>query len=550
MKTRLLIPILLGALLLGSCSRPKETGDERKIKFYQSPMHPWITSDKPGNCTICGMQLVPVYAGEEAKAADPRRITLQPGTAQILNVATTEVHQAPLIKSLRLSGEIEDNDTMHRVVTAFFDGRIDETYVDHVGEAVKQGQPLADIYSPDLLYVVREYQEAFRSGNRAAAENAGKRLIQYGLTPDQVGRMAQKSPDKYGIDLLSPITGTIITRSIYPGQYVKKGDQLFSLGDFSTMWFHAQVYESDLPWIHIGEDATLTTPAAPGKTFAGKVTFIDPNFDPATRSTNVRIEVPNPLVETPWGTRRELPHRAFGDAVVTVNLGNAILVPRSAVLDTGRRQVVYVEEKGGYVRRDVKVGRRGEKDVEILQGVSPGERVVLSGNLLIDAESILATGGESMPSALAEPNKTIGTPFQPLIDVVEKMSTALAADDVNAFNVQIKDFPRALSSLPALSNGALAVRSDAVRGTGHLLPAKNLEEARKEFLPFSDAVSALVLELKKQGAMTDASVLQCPMSASLYKGAPPDARWIQATFPIKNPFFGAQMLDCGTEVKP
>ncbi|MEO8204641.1 MAG: efflux RND transporter periplasmic adaptor subunit [Chthoniobacterales bacterium] len=402
MKTLFLIPVLLSALLFSSCSRPKADSAERKIKYYQSPMHPWITADKPGACTICGMALVPVYEGEESRTDDPRKITLQPGTAQILNVATEEVRKASLQRELRLSGEMEDNDTMHRVVTAFFDGRIDQTFVDHVGEEVKQGQALADIYSPELLYAVREYQEAFRSGNRPAAENAGKRLIQYGLSVDQVSRLSQKNPDKYGVDILSPITGTIITRSVYPGQYVKKGDTLFSLGDFSTMWFHAQIYESDLPWIHVGQKAVVTTPATPGKTFAGVVTFIDPNFDPATRSTKVRIEVPNPLVQTQWGTRRELPHRAFGEAVIAVDLGEAVVVPRSAVLDTGRRQVVFVQEGDSYIRRDVKVGRRGEKDVEILQGVVPGEKIVISGNLMLDAESQIATGSDTSDSTAAE----------------------------------------------------------------------------------------------------------------------------------------------------
>ena len=165
--------------VLVSCSKSEDEGP--KARFYQSPMHPWITSDKPGNCTICGMALVPVYEGQAAREAREGVIPLNPRSLDVLAVTTVPVRRLELTKSLRFSGILEDDENIHRVIAAFYDGRIDQIYVEHVGKYVEKGQPLAAIYSPELLYVVREYQDAIRGGNDSVARNSAQRLVQYGL---------------------------------------------------------------------------------------------------------------------------------------------------------------------------------------------------------------------------------------------------------------------------------------------------------------------------------------------------------------------------------
>ena len=383
--------VLLLALLAG-CSKPAEP--ERAVRFYQSPMHPWITSDKPGNCTICGMALVPVYEGDTPQEG---LVMLGKDSINVLHVATAPVERRELTKSLRFSGILEDDDNRHRIIAAFYDGRIDQIAVDHVGQYVEKGQPLAAIYSPELLYVVREFQNAMRNRNDSIARNAAQRLVQYGLGSEQVAALAKQPETVYTVDLLAPISGTIVTKKAYQGQYTKTGELLFEMGDLSRLWFHAEVYERDLPDIRVGQKAILRSPTVPGREFPGVVTFIDPNFDPLTRSTKVRIEVDNPLREGDGhGLRRVLAHRAYAEADLQADLGPALVVPRSAVLRDGRRSIVYVQQgEGKYEQRTVKVGRTGDQDVEILEGLKEGERVVSQGNLMMDAEAQLQAGAGS-----------------------------------------------------------------------------------------------------------------------------------------------------------
>ena len=168
----------MATLLVAGVSCSKAPEPERKVKMYQSPMHPWITSEKPGNCTICGMTLVPVYEGESGIEVDPGIVALNPRSVDVLAVTTVPVRRLDLTKSLRFSGILEDDENIHRIIAAFYDGRIDQIYVEHVGQHVEKGQPLAAIYSPELLYVVREYQNAMRSGDPAVARNSAQRLVQ------------------------------------------------------------------------------------------------------------------------------------------------------------------------------------------------------------------------------------------------------------------------------------------------------------------------------------------------------------------------------------
>lgn len=510
--------LLLCLLLLTACSRPG--GDPtRTVKFYQSPMHPWITSDHPGQCTICGMDLVPVYEGEEGLATDPDTVTLMPETARILGVATAPVQHGTLDKTIRLSGVIEDDDTKHTVVSAFFDGRIDRVFVDHVGEEVTREQPLAQIYSPELLYVVREFQTSIRRGREdPQATVAQQRLVQFGLTPAQVNELASASRESFGLNLRSPVNGTVVTRDVYPGKYVKAGETLFEIADFDVMWFHAEVYEQDLPWIAVGAKATVTTPAAPGHEFTGTVTLIDPSFNPATRSTRVRIEVPNPKVESAHGLGRLLPHRAYGEASLVSDRGEALLVPATAVLDTGVRAVAFVDRGGGaYERRDIRVGRRGNNAVEILSGLGAGEKVVTQGNLMMDAEAQMAQPGTLGAPPQAGPSPAADEATRRNWSVLSEAAAALSQDDLAAFN------RTGLSPQPV---GSLA-------------------EARQ--LLFAAVTPALEDALHHPG---DVKVYECPMTAGAFPGAPDKARWIQLSGPLRNPWFGPAMAECGQEVKP
>jgi len=509
-------------LLVAGCS-PQAGNDAKAIKSYRCPMHTWITSDKPGKCTICGMDLVPVGEGDESKMAAPGTVTLMPSSSQILGVATAPVRKGALEKTIRLSGIIDDDDTKHTIISAFFDGRIDKVFVDHVGEDISKDQPLAQIYSPELLYIVKEFQSSARRGQQdPVASVSRQRLIQFGLTPSEVEKLAVAQGAGYGIDLRSPMKGTLVTRNVYPGKFVKAGEMLFEVADYSVMWFHAKVYEQDLGWIETGAKASIETPAAPGREFEGKTTLIDPSFDPITRSTQVRIEVPNPETGASSGWERLLPHKAYGEARISAKKDNVLVMPRAAVLDTGSRTVAYVDEGGGnYQRRDVTIGWRGDNDVEVLSGLAEGDKVVTQGNLMIDAEAQIAHADPvDPPSDPKKPAGATGSVDQARLDALAGSAAALARDDLAAFNA-----------------GASA--------WGLTKPAASLAEARAAFYK---AVSPAVDEVLRQPG-SKFKVYECPMAGTAFPGAPQTMRWIQQSGPLRNPWLGKMMAECGEEVE-
>jgi membrane fusion protein, copper/silver efflux system len=537
----------MATLSLGGVSCSKAPEPERKVKMYQSPMHPWITSEKPGNCTICGMALVPVYEGESGIEVDPGIVALNPRSVDVLAVTAVPVRRLDLSKSLRFSGILEDDENIHRIIAAFYDGRIDQIYVEHVGQQVEKGQPLAAIYSPELLYVVREYQNAMRSGDPAVARNSAQRLVQYGLSAEQVAVLAKQPDNVYTIDLLAPISGTVLVKKAFKGQYIKTGEPLFEMGNLSRLWFHAEVYERDLPDIRIGQKATLTTPTVPGRTFEGIVTFIDPNFDARTRSTKVRIEVDNPPADgEQHGLQRVLPHRAYAEAEIAANFGEALVIPRSAVLRDGRRSVVYVEKSpGAYEQRSVKTGRVGDEGIEILKGLNEGERVVAQGNLMIDAEAQLR-GSIASTQTMSALSKPVGQEF---LRQLAQVSEALAADDEVAAVEAGKKLQDLATSIERSGDphidGLLAQLKEIPKISG----ANGLKALRQTFLPWSTAGADLALALKQGGQASDVTVFECPMTGDSFPGAPAKAKWVQSRSEIRNPYFGAEMLSCGAEVK-
>ena len=541
-----ILRFVLIVAVLASCSKAPEQG--RKIRFYQSPMHPWITSDKPGNCTICGMALVPIYEGEAAMESKEGVVSLNPRSVNVLAVTTVPVRRFELTKSLRFSGILEDNENTHRVIAAFYDGRIDQIYVEHVGKHLEKGQPLAAIYSPELLYVVREFQNAMRGGDASVARSSTQRLVQYGLSAEQVAGLAKQPENVFTIDLLAPISGTVLTKKALKGQYIKTGEPLFEMGDLSRLWFHAEVYERDLPDIRLGQKAILRTPTVPGREFEGVVTFIDPNFDPKTRSTKVRIEVDNPPAESDAsGLPRVLPHRAYAEADIIARLGEALVIPRSAVLRDGRRSIVYVENSSGeYEQRAVKTGRVGDEGIEILEGVNDGERVVAQGNLMIDAEAQLR-GSAAPAQAIRSLRAPVGEEF---LRQLAQVSEGLAADNAVAAVKAGQKLHELAAAIPDTGEAQVDQVLARLKAIAKTPAGSDLKALRQTFLPWSMEGANLALATERGGLNPEVKVFECPMTGDSFPGAPSKAKWVQSGSEIRNPYLGAEMLSCGAEVKP
>ena len=373
----------------------------RKVLYYQSSMHPWVKSEKPGKCTVCGMDLVPVYEGQKGYALAPGAVSLDTNAIQAINLQTVAAGRLPLARTLRVAGTIDDNDATHRRLAATVEGRIEKLHVNFIGAEVKAGEPLATFYSPMLLNTEREFSLLFRQSQMAhsyalTAEHkrlmaaAEQRLLRYGLTAAQIAKLPFKSETNHLSEILAPVSGTVVVRDVYEGQFVKEGDRLFELSDFFTMWFQFDLYERDLAWVRVGQTVELTVPSVPGKKFTAAISFIDPNLNDATRTARVRVELQNPLITVQGKARRELLHKTYAEANVRLDAPEVLALPRSAVLHTGDRTVVYVDKGGGvYEQRRVQLGRAGDEHWEILDGVKPGERIVTTGNLLIDGQAQL-----------------------------------------------------------------------------------------------------------------------------------------------------------------
>jgi len=530
---------------------PAATG--RKVLFYQSPMHPWIKSDQPGNCTICGMKLVPVYEGEkgfDAAGAQQPGITLSKAAATVIHVATAPVVKRTLERTIRVAGAIDDDDSAHRKLSAYVDGRIDKLFVNFVGAEVTAGQPLAAFYSRDLLVARSEYTLATRmapGADRDSAVNASRqKLRRMGLTLEQIEKLPGQTGDT--IEIVAPQGGTVVSRNVYEGQYVKEGDVLFEIGNFAKMWFVFDAYERDLAWIRLGQEVEVTSSSTPGKIFRAPITFIDPNLNPATRSARVRVVLDNPMA----GHRRELLHKVYAEGRIAIESEPVLTVPRSAVLAASSESLVYVERQPGvYETRHVLLGRAGDDVWEVLSGVSEGERVVTTGNLLIDSQAQLDRGGQapsevgSVVPSFSDAQRDASRHF---LDAAAQSARVLAADDLAGYNAGTT----ALHDTSMKLAEVFGVRGERLGKVAHLRPAANLPAARKDFYPLSMIAADLALELRKQSpGFAGVQVFECPMAKSAVPSAETNAgRWVQTGGPLRNPFFGAEMLECGTEVKP
>ena len=410
MKLKIIFLVLFAALVTAAVIKWWPTraekisatkSGERKIIYYQSAMHPWIKSDKPGKCPICGMNLVPVYEGEAGSAAE-NIVALPASSVSAVGVQSEAVRIRPLRHTVRVAGKIDDDDTRHRLLAAYTDGRIEKLSVNYVGAEVKAGEPLATFYSPDLLAAEREFillarptadgeKEFLTAENSRMVSAVTQRLKLLGLAEAQIEALRKKGEADSFTEISAPMTGTVVARHAYEGQYVKAGDVLFEIGDFSTMWFVFAAYERDLAWLQAGQAVEVSTPSVPGKIFHATIAFIDPNLDEATRSAKVRVEIANPVITTNGPPHRELRHRLFAEGTVTVDAPDALAVPRGAVLSPGGSPKVFVDlGDGHYEERKIKLGRAGDEFLEVIEGVEAGEKVVTAGNVLIDAEAQLS----------------------------------------------------------------------------------------------------------------------------------------------------------------
>jgi multidrug efflux pump subunit AcrA (membrane-fusion protein) len=374
----------------------------RQPLFWVDPMHPWYKSDKPGIAPDCGMKLVAVYAGDEAQYAQTNpglpggTVEISPEKQQLIGVQYGTVEYESVGDTIRAAARVTLDETRIAKIHSKLDGWIDQVFVDFTGKLVKQGDPLLTIYSPEALATQQEYILAIKALDlmhdnpvhemMGSTENlvgaARKRLQLWDIGDPEIDQIARTGETLKNLTLHSPIAGFVMERNAFPKQRISTDTALYTIADLSTVWVIADVFEFEASGVQLNRAATLTLDYLPGRAFAGRVSYILPQVDPATRTLKVRLQFENPGFA--------LKPDMYGQVELRTAVARRLVVPQTAVLDSGDRQTVFVDRGNGYFEpRDVKVGVRANGRAEILGGLRAGERIVTSGNFLIDSESQL-----------------------------------------------------------------------------------------------------------------------------------------------------------------
>ena len=371
---------------------------EPRKQLWTCGMHPQVIQDHPGNCPICHMKLTPLNGGEPDETAGGPGVRIDPAVVQNMGVRTAAVDRGPLTVTVRAVGVLAVPEPAMTDVTLRVGGFIEKLYADTDGMSVARGQVLFDLYSPDVQVAEQELIGAVQAsksqdasapaGARADAgglvELARRKLQLWGVADGDIDAAAAADRPPRTVPFRSPAGGHVMDKAVVAGSAVQAGQRLMRIEDHSVLWLDAQVYEDQIEAVRVGQTVRATVDGLPGRTFTGTVTFVYPHVDPMTRTETVRANLDNP--------DHELRPGMYATAeVVTRPVADAILVPREAVIDTGTRQVAFVADPalpGHFEPRDVRVGVSGDGDrLQVVQGLAPGERVVTSGQFLMDVES-------------------------------------------------------------------------------------------------------------------------------------------------------------------
>ncbi len=567
--------------------------------IWTCSMHPQIKLPKPGKCPICFMDLIPLASSQDEELG-PRTLKLSKSAAALADIRTTEVVRGSARTDLALIGRIGYDETLQRTISSWIAGRIDTLFVDFTGDVVKRGEPLVSVYSPALYSAQTELLSSLEAAQQLAASSdpllrrsatatvasARQRLKLWGLEDRQIAAIEQRGTPADHIRIPSPVAGVVVHKQAIEGKYVQTGAPLYTVADLSRVWLIIDAYESDLPWLRLGQDVDFTVSSLPGRTFNGKIVFIDPVLDSRTRTAEVRVEVPNP----DGGLKPGL----FADATVSARLDamgkptgtldtEPLVIPASAPLITGKRAVVYVKEpdteKPTFSGREVVLGPRADDKYIVLSGLREGEMVVTHGAFKLDSAlqiqakpSMMSPGGGPPPAhnhgamSSMDDKQAAKTPTAPesadesftapqaflgqlggVLDAYLDVQKALANDDDGAARAAGHTLNTALEAVDmSLLTGQahLAWMRDLKilnKGAAGLSAATDIEGRRRALLELGPP---LWEALERFGYRSDHTVrkFHCPMADDNRGGD-----WLQLESVTANPFFGAAMPRCGSQ---
>jgi RND family efflux transporter MFP subunit len=418
----ILFAVLLAVVAAGAISCGKKSGGETANAstaktLYTCGMHPQIIQDHPGNCPICGMKLTPIRK-QDANASSAEAssiIAIDPSTIQTMGIRTAEVTRGPLRRLIRTVANVDYDETALADVTTKYKGWIEKLDVDATGALVNPGDPLFDIYSPELYSAQTEYLAALsatsgatNAEDRALLDSVRNKLKFYDISDAQIAELEKTRAVTKTLTITAPIAGFVVEKNVVVGQMVDSGMKLYRLADIGVVWVYAQVYEQDLSAVQLGQEAAMTLSYLPDRKFRGRVTYVYPTVDEKTRTARVRMEFHNPGYFLKPGM--------FATVELVADISpSALLVPDSAVLRSGQKNTVFIALPGGkFEARTVALGLSAENNQDqVLNGLSEGERIVTSGQFMLDSESQLreaiqkmSNPGESPAAAATGPGSS------------------------------------------------------------------------------------------------------------------------------------------------
>ncbi len=478
----------------------------RTVKYYKSTMMLGEISQTPRKDSM-GMDMVPVYEGE----ADSGAISIDPVTTQNMGLRTGIVTKGPLRRNIRSVGVIDFNETALSEVTTKFKGWIEKLYVDSTGKQVHKGEPLFEIYSPDLYTAQNEYTLALK-GAGGLKESSLTKLKYYDVSAEQIAELEKSGQPKKTLSVSAPRDGIVVEKIAVEGQMVEAGMKLYRIADLSTVWVHSQVYEQDLGFIKLGQEAVVSLSYLPDRKFRGRVTYIYPTVDEKTRTAKVRMEFHNPGFFLKPGM--------FATVQIESELQTeAVLVPDMAVLRSGEKSTVFIALDGGkFEPRTVTIGARSENNAyQVLSGLKEGERVVTSGQFMLDSESQLREAIQKMLKPEAAPAEHSGHQAE----TTAPPGKAALADDSTSF---ICPMPEHVSikyqqpgKCPICGMGLVPVRNDML---AKLQPSGKVEHYTCPMPEHADVNVAKAGKCPRCG-MTLIPVMIAPEPGTVTEPAPP-----------------------------
>lgn len=574
----LVIGFILGALFFSGSGTDKQeqkaTEVSAKAEVWTCSMHPQIRQPEPGDCPICGMDLIPLESDNDA--ADPDAISMSESAMIIAGISTYKVGNTDGMKEIALNGKIEVNEKTLYSQSSHIPGRIERILVSFVGEYVNKGQVVAYIYSPELASAQQELIEAYsvKDIQPQLFESVKMKLKNWKVSDATINKIVSTGKKQDQFPIYADVSGYIVNKNVELGDYLQKGQTLYEVADLSKVWVRFEIYESDMGWIKKGNTVNYTVASFPGESFSGTIDFIDPFINPTTRVAKARVEVANK------GLKFKPEMFVSGTIKTKIDRKEAsISVPKTAVMWTGKRSIVYIKNESengiSFKLREVTLGPLLGNDYIIEEGLEIGEEIVANGTFNVDAAAQLAgkpsmmnleggsgsTGHNHGGSAdavsadkkvvLKEDKTTITAEakkaLQPLYKNYFDFKDALTKDDFNSAKKALLEFQKSLDKINmSLFKGEahnvwMSYQTELKKNTLHAAHTKDIKELRMPFEPISNVMIAMT---KAFNPLSESTYVQfCPMANS-DKGA----NWLSKENKVVNPYFGVSMLKCG-EVK-